>query len=44
MKSKMTEFKLPFDVTKPITPVDDKYLQWPGKKEGKPKPKIIWIK
>jgi hypothetical protein len=31
------------DTTKPIPPLDDCYLDWPGKKEGRPKPPIWWI-
>jgi len=30
------------DVTEAINPVSDRYLTWPGKEDGKPKPDIIW--
>lgn len=31
------------DSTKPIPQVQDIYLTWPGKSQGQPKPKIIWL-
>lgn len=31
------------DYTKPIQPVEDKYLDWLGKEDGRPKPEIIWF-
>ena len=36
-------FDLELDYTKPIPPVPDEYLTWPGKDEGKPKPPILWL-
>lgn len=31
------------DTTKPIPPLSDQYVNWPGKEEGEPKPKIVWL-
>ena len=31
------------DYTKPIPPLPDEYLTWPGKDQGNPKPPIFWI-
>lgn len=32
------------EYSKPIPSLPDEYLDWPGKREGKPKPPIIWLK
>ncbi len=32
------------DTLKPVPALGDKYLTWPGKEKGKPKPPIIWLK
>jgi hypothetical protein len=32
------------DYTKPIQEIPGRYLDWPGKAEGKPKPPIIWLR
>jgi len=31
------------DYTKPIQPLPDEYLTWPGKEQGKPKQPVFWI-
>ena len=31
------------DYTKPIPPLPDEYLTWPGKEQGKPKQPVFWI-
>lgn len=43
MVDSLLDILIPIDKTKVISPIDDKYLTWPGKDQGKPKPPIIWL-
>ena len=31
------------DYAKPIPPLPDEFLTWPGKEQGKPKPPVFWV-